>query len=182
MGTGQSGHLMEAGALAIDKGRNLHGLLMACVLNSRPFVYELYERTHGEKESYWIGFEMVRARYHFVATRAAHIGHCDDWITEESVGPEMQRAHRKKDKVARGVMCEQQSHIAHFHDLGGGLWWFNGHFLNQKKDLKSGMRPLNHYTRPEEGHTDGRCILSKIHPVPDKPLLDRIRALWDPKV
>jgi hypothetical protein len=59
MATQYSSHMMESGALVIDKGRNLHGLLMACILNSPPHVEELYHMTWGDKESYWIAFEMM---------------------------------------------------------------------------------------------------------------------------
>jgi hypothetical protein len=173
MSTQYTSYLMEAGALAVDKKRNLHGVLMTCILNSPPHVSEIYAMTHGEKESYWIAFEMVRASYYFVPTLAAAIGECTHWFGSF--------------KSPTGQICDN---LAHFHDVTGEPWWMNDGVLRNKHDSRSGVKSLVHYSRAEFGRWNEvcfegeskMCLEGEIRDLPNAPLMRRILELWNPDV
>lgn len=168
LSTKYSTHLMEAGAVVIDKTRNLHGLLMTCILNSQPHVHELYYMFHGEKETYWIGFEMVRASYYFVPTLAGAIG----------------SGFNKKFSLLHshpiGRICDN---LAHFHDADGMPWWMNDGILIDKNDKNSGFKRIVDYSRAEWGNWDNLCLEeTPIARLPDKALIDKIYRLWSTNV
>ncbi|KAI8900137.1 mannosyltransferase putative-domain-containing protein [Globomyces pollinis-pini] len=61
----KTGHEMESGVVVIDKLKNFVGLIAVCSLNSIPFRSQSYVHFHGDKETFWTGFESVRAPYSF---------------------------------------------------------------------------------------------------------------------
>jgi len=64
-----------SGAMAIDKTRNLAGLLMACHLNILRVREDItYRKFYGDKESYWLGHALTSTPYHFVPGYSGGIG------------------------------------------------------------------------------------------------------------
>ncbi|KNC96578.1 uncharacterized protein SPPG_08163 [Spizellomyces punctatus DAOM BR117] len=60
---GKSQHEQESGVVVINKARVFPGLLAACLLNSKPWASKVYQRVWGDKETFWIGFEMSGIPY-----------------------------------------------------------------------------------------------------------------------
>ncbi|KAJ3412580.1 hypothetical protein HDV05_000560 [Chytridiales sp. JEL 0842] len=76
--TRRSIHEMESGVVVMNKGRAdvLHALLAVCKMNSK---YErekvTYKNMHGDKESFWMSFDLLRSPYAFVPSYAGTIGY-----------------------------------------------------------------------------------------------------------
>ncbi|KAJ3299601.1 hypothetical protein HDU76_006267 [Blyttiomyces sp. JEL0837] len=74
----KSVHEMESGVVVLDKGRTdvLMGLLTVCKLNSRvERDGNTYHMVHGDKETFWIGWEMSRIPYAFVPNFGGTVGY-----------------------------------------------------------------------------------------------------------
>ncbi|KAJ3289942.1 hypothetical protein HDU79_003653 [Rhizoclosmatium sp. JEL0117] len=69
-------HEQESGVVALDKSNIgvLHALLMACALNSNAMRAETYQHMWGDKESFWISWELLRVPYKFAPAYAGAIG------------------------------------------------------------------------------------------------------------
>ncbi|KAJ3294149.1 hypothetical protein HDU79_011409 [Rhizoclosmatium sp. JEL0117] len=74
-----SWHEMESGVVALDKGnvRILHALYYACKMNAKDIRDETYTRVWGDKETFWLSFELLRVPYVFVPTYSGAIGYKD---------------------------------------------------------------------------------------------------------
>ncbi|KAI9351469.1 mannosyltransferase putative-domain-containing protein [Obelidium mucronatum] len=75
---GLSWHEMESGVVVIDKSisGNLHALLMICNMNSKEERDAVtYKKMHGDKETYWISFDILRVPYAFVPTFGGTVGY-----------------------------------------------------------------------------------------------------------
>ena len=100
---GSTNYLQESGVVLIDRKKHLINLHAVCALNFGFVKEQIHSVTYGEKETYWIGFEMLEADYSFSNHFAGTIGKIND--------PAI-------DKV-----CSR--HILHF-DFDGEPLWFNG--------------------------------------------------------
>jgi len=72
------GQEADSGVVVMDKGRLnvLMGLLHVCWQNSKEVrEKETYEWTHGDKESYWLGFELSGVPYRFAEEYGGAIGY-----------------------------------------------------------------------------------------------------------
>ncbi|KAL2912044.1 hypothetical protein HK105_208473 [Polyrhizophydium stewartii] len=67
-------HEGESGVIVWDKLRNLHPLLLTCLMNSQPHREVLYKAYHGDKESYWIAHEALAMPYRWAPGAGGTIG------------------------------------------------------------------------------------------------------------
>ena len=125
----------EAGAVTVNKNTRLLGLLASCALNNleeREKV--IHQETHGDKETFWLGFELMGLSYAFNPPMAGAVG---------GIEPDL-------DKKQKHVVCGK---LAHF-DRNGQLWWFNDSISMGKKDKEMSMEVsnnLNHFVIEEDG-------------------------------
>ncbi|KAJ3112900.1 hypothetical protein HDU96_004026 [Phlyctochytrium bullatum] len=106
---GKSWHEMESGVVIVDKGRTgvFHGLLATCKLNSKIERDEnTYKYVYGDKETFWISWEMMRVPYHFNPSYGGAIGYKDD----------------------RGAVCGGLYHV----DENRKPFWWNGGVVSNK--------------------------------------------------
>ncbi|KAI8613079.1 mannosyltransferase putative-domain-containing protein [Chytriomyces sp. MP71] len=88
---------MESGVVAIDKSRTgpLHALLLVCKLNSHVERALVYKHVHGDKETFWFAWDMLRVPYRFSPTFGGAAGYMDNstricggiFHTDESLRP-----------------------------------------------------------------------------------------------
>ena len=62
---GKSQHQQESGVVLIDKRARFTGLMASCILNSGDIRTESYRHMHGDKETFWLGFEIADQDYAF---------------------------------------------------------------------------------------------------------------------
>jgi hypothetical protein len=62
---GKTGHEQESGVVLINKRETLVGLLATCTLNVGPIRDQSYKKVYGDKETFWLGYEIVQASYIF---------------------------------------------------------------------------------------------------------------------
>ncbi|CAF0916984.1 unnamed protein product [Didymodactylos carnosus] len=101
---GLSEHEIESGVVLINKGNDdvLLGLFVICILNVPP--YSIYNYVHGDKETYWLGLEMIQKTF-YLEQRTGCIG---DLVNDDVCG-----------------------HIIHGDKNEQPLWW-NGALLQSK--------------------------------------------------
>lgn len=125
-----SNYMQESGVVLIDKSRHKVGSLAVGLLNTPIVREELHSFTHGDKESYWIGFEMAEESYSWMDTPAGSIS--------------VQRDYESDPRIV--VLCGR---VAHF-DRQGNLMWFNDSILDRKnvepKDFKGAPLRWAHST------------------------------------
>ncbi len=151
----EKGHYeLEAGLLVMNKAKHYVGILAASLLNLEPIrSKELHEYSHGEKESYWFGLELVGESYYFVPTTAGTIG----------------REHTREDGTK--MVCGK---LAHF-DREGRLLWFNNGILSDSLD------PMDLTHIAHEDKYEKLCHVGEYSPIdaPSASILKKILALYD---
>lgn len=104
-----SAHEQESGVVLINKTSRFLGLLATCKMNGkweRDLVsYRLF---HGDKETYWIGFEMVQEPYAFIKNYGGVIGELRTDNNQSVCGAQLHEDHR-----------------------GRPLWWNGGLYRNK---------------------------------------------------
>ena len=135
---GISDHHQESGVVLVDKSRHLHGLLATCALNSLPrYRNEIQRHTHGEKETYWIGFEIAQEPYAFYDANVGTIGEASKSRTKEEY-----------------LIC---GHLLHFAANGEPLWFNDGIVVNKHtNDLRAAK--FTHFSR--DGIWKDICLIS----------------------
>ncbi|TPX31012.1 hypothetical protein SmJEL517_g05534 [Synchytrium microbalum] len=68
-------HEQDSGVVLLDKVRAFHGLLTVCKMNGHKEHTEVYKHMHGDKETFWISFEMVRVPYAFNPFHGGAVGY-----------------------------------------------------------------------------------------------------------
>ncbi|ORX75083.1 hypothetical protein BCR32DRAFT_194851, partial [Anaeromyces robustus] len=101
---------MESSTVVINKSKGILGLLAACKLNEEKYKSIVYKHVYGDKETFWIGYEIARQPFYFNPLRPAIISKV------ESVNSETTR------------FC---GHIGHKSEDGKFMYW-NGHLLLDK--------------------------------------------------
>ncbi|KAJ3202410.1 hypothetical protein HDU67_000577 [Dinochytrium kinnereticum] len=107
--TKRSLHEGESGVVVVDKSRSavLHGLLAACKLNSKKERDEnTYLHVHGDKETFWMAWEMTRSPWSFIPGYGGSIGY----------------------KNERGAVC---GGLYHSDEHLKPLWWNSGVLMNK---------------------------------------------------
>ncbi|KDE03326.1 mannosyl transferase [Microbotryum lychnidis-dioicae p1A1 Lamole] len=123
---------MESGVVVVDKGRRdvVLGMVFVGWLNTKQIRDEVtYKRTFGDKESYWIAFELAGIPYYFDPPFASTIGH----LTYFS----------GSDGVSAPQMCSE--HHLHLDRKGRPFWW-NGSLFEDKRNPSSTYFLATHYS------------------------------------
>ncbi|KXS11721.1 glycosyltransferase family 71 protein [Gonapodya prolifera JEL478] len=131
-----SNDLQESGVVAIDKSRqpNFYGLLAACALNDARWQYITYDHVYGDKETFWLGWEMAGFRsFGWTKWPAAAMGYIvrgtqspykvifsNDYSASST--PDGPANHRRICAV----------HLTHLDRTGTRVLWFNGGPLRDK--------------------------------------------------
>jgi hypothetical protein len=102
-------HEQESGVVVINKKTRFAGILGVTRLNDYHERRILHANTHGDKESYWLGFEMVGETYAFTDYYPGSIG------------------FKNKEQTC--------GRMVHFDDSGMPFWW-NGGFKNAEKHVE----------------------------------------------
>lgn len=146
----------DSGVVVIDKRRTdvFMALLHICWQNSYDVREEVtYKLTYGDKETWWMGFEMAGATYEMERHYGAILGWEEDFFAENSrlarngqddFLPELKNLVRDGDQEEQDQPEEVQGTnnspskkicsfvIAHL-DQHDELFWFNGGLLKNKK-------------------------------------------------
>jgi hypothetical protein len=103
-------YTQESGVVLIDKSRVLDGLLTICKLNDHREREEVtYRHLYGDKDTWWIGFHLIKMHYSFIPTLTGSIG---------------QIIQTERNKMVCG-------HILHFDENLKPIWWNGGMFKNR---------------------------------------------------
>ncbi|KAJ3061743.1 hypothetical protein HDU98_002355 [Podochytrium sp. JEL0797] len=111
-----SQHEMESGVVVMDKGRTgvLHALMTVCKMNSKLERDGItYHRVYGDKETYWISWDLVRTPYRFTPSYGGTVGYKNEkghvcgglFHTDENLQPlwwnggVMANKHASKDSL-----------------------------------------------------------------------------------
>ncbi|KAF9909635.1 hypothetical protein EC991_008293 [Linnemannia zychae] len=148
----------DSGVVVINKRIHFLGLLAICKLN------DVHERSHpafrtiwGERESFWIGMEMIQERYSFIRFGGGVIGDLGDSIPYKQDADESpSRAPTQMDRV-----CGNQ---LHFNYKGQPLWWNSG-LVRDKTTDQSPYLKYTAWIRDEHGiwDTENSCLIQAFH-------------------
>jgi hypothetical protein len=133
----------EAGVVLVNKRKHFMAMLAVCRLNAPPERDSVIHReTHGDKETFWLGFEMVGAAYSFIPHMPGSIGR-------------IQPDHDTKTPAICGK-------LAHF-DRRGALMWFNDSIADNKKDAgwSDEVSELSHYGQ-EGVWSEAMCLRGEL--------------------
>ncbi|GAB5593839.1 hypothetical protein Unana1_08739 [Umbelopsis nana] len=135
----RSSHEQESGVVVIDKRKSILGLLSTCKMNDKRERDEVtYEHVHGDKETFWVGYEMVQTPYAFVNSYGAVIGGLGD-------GGEATR------------VCGNQLHLG----VDRRPWWWNGGLLRDKNRWPDRYMMFTHFAEGEDWHFETSCIIEE---------------------
>ncbi|KAL7745905.1 hypothetical protein RI367_008782 [Sorochytrium milnesiophthora] len=125
-------HEQESGVLVVRKSSHaLLGLLGSCSLNAEPIRDEIvYKMVHGDKETFWIGFEMAAQAYSFVPGYGSAIGIIGQHA--QAPGP---------------IVCGPQLHV----DRNKRPLWWNGGLEVDKVYQPGRLGNYSYYTVDENG-------------------------------
>ncbi|KAI8064627.1 mannosyltransferase putative-domain-containing protein [Gongronella butleri] len=144
----QSAHEQESGIVVIDKSRALLGLMATCKMNGKRERDEVsYKRMHGDKESFWVGFEMMQTPYAFVKSHAAVLGALGDAGDDNTV-------------------CGNIMHL----DAQGKPYWWNGAIYRDKNRWHDRYMKFESYAIGESWEFETSCIkeTDQIHTLSDE--------------
>ncbi|KAG2229247.1 hypothetical protein INT48_000556 [Thamnidium elegans] len=131
-----STHEQESGIVLMDKRKVLFGLLATCKMNDKSERDKIsYKHSHGDKETFWIGFEMIATPYSFVKSFGAVIGGLGDAGAAENV-------------------CGNQLHL----DANNKPMWWNGGLLRDKNKWEDRYMTFTHFAQGEDWEFETSCI------------------------
>ncbi|ORX77881.1 hypothetical protein BCR32DRAFT_295348 [Anaeromyces robustus] len=117
---------MESSTVLIHKTKNLLGLLAICKLNEEKYRNDvLYKMTYGDKETFWIGFDMARQHYYMHPTPCVFVG-------KMYVYPEGMLSNK---------LCGLNGHI-----VNGKLMYWNGSLIKNKNDKTKSLIFFDSYS------------------------------------
>jgi len=92
---GLSSHEVESGLVLVNKSKRFLGMLAACKLNSK-WERELwsYKVFYGDKETFWLGFEMIQEPYAFLRSYGGVIGELRQDNDQAVCGVQMHMDHQ----------------------------------------------------------------------------------------
>lgn len=138
----------DSGVVVVDKGRTdvFMGLLHICWQNSYEVREEItYQITYGDKETWWMGFELAGSSYEMEKHYGAIVG----WETE--VQPESENPEDGEETPADPLTKKVCSFVIAHVDEEDNLIWYNGGLLKNKK-----IPEMKHdYAVPEKWMVDG---------------------------
>ncbi|ORX72521.1 hypothetical protein BCR32DRAFT_211117 [Anaeromyces robustus] len=111
-------HEMDSSTVVIHKTKNILGLLAVCKLNEKKIRQEvIYKKVYGDKETFWMGFDMARQPYHMNTKPCTFIGELDKEYKEYY-------KYFSKNKIC--------GHVAHQLKNGKLIFW-NGSLAKEKR-------------------------------------------------
>ncbi|KAF8980149.1 hypothetical protein BGZ46_004578 [Entomortierella lignicola] len=119
-------HEMESGVVVINKKERINGLLSVCKLNSK-WERDLwtYRKFHSDKETFWLGFEMIQEPFAFVRSYGGVIGEPGENDNTSVCGVQIHLDYRGNPFWwNRGVMKSKNESIT--RDLVFGYWMSGG--------------------------------------------------------
>ncbi|GAA5870381.1 hypothetical protein JCM16303_001981 [Sporobolomyces ruberrimus] len=131
---------MESGVIVFDKRRRevSLGLVFAGYLNTRGVREPVtYANTYGDKESFWMAFELAGIPYHMDSEYAAIIG-------------QLTHSDTKSHSIDSFI---QSDHLFHLDHRGKPLWW-NGSAFQEKRVKDRGYLIATHWA---PGSVDWVC-------------------------
>ncbi|SCV68758.1 BQ2448_879 [Microbotryum intermedium] len=131
---------MESGVVVVNKGRRdvALGMVFVGFLNTRDVRDAvMYRQTYGDKESYWMGYELGGVPYYFDPPYAGIAGR-------------MTHLNAKGHTVDSRICSEHHLHLDY---KGRPLWW-NGSLYEDKRHREKGWFLALHYTH---GTVDWDC-------------------------
>ncbi|GAA6058680.1 hypothetical protein JCM10212_003368 [Sporobolomyces blumeae] len=131
---------MESGVIVFDKRRRevSLGLVFAGYLNTRGVREPVtYANTYGDKESFWMAFELAGIPYHMDREYAAIIG-------------QLTHPDTKSHSIDSFI---QSDHLFHLDHKGRPLWW-NGSLFMEKRVKDRGYLIATHWA---PGSVDWEC-------------------------
>jgi len=121
----ESAHEMESSTVVIDKSRTILGLLATCKFNEQKIRDDVvYQKVHGDKETFWMGFDMARQHYNMMKLPIIFVG-------------ELAKGAEGDDPEAE-QLC---GHVGHLDGDGQLLFW-NDHIVKDKTDERYNDRLL----------------------------------------
>ncbi|KAH8552360.1 mannosyltransferase putative-domain-containing protein [Umbelopsis sp. PMI_123] len=136
-----SSHEQEAGVVVINKSKSLLGLLSTCKMNGKKERDEVtYKHVHGDKETFWVGYEMTQTPYAFIKSYGAVIG---------GLG----------HKGDPSQVCGNQLHLG---TDGRPLWW-NGGMFRDKNKYPDEYLQFTHYAMGQDWEFQTSCIIETDH-------------------
>ncbi|KAG0055958.1 hypothetical protein BGZ83_006883 [Gryganskiella cystojenkinii] len=135
---GLSAHEQESGVIVINKKTRMNGLLAVCKMNSKHerdlWSYKVF---YGDKETFWVGYEMVQEPYAFMKGYGGVVGQMrtdprDDVVEKVEVveGQEPPKEKPARKIIDQPAVCGAQLHTDY---LGRPLWW-NGGLMRNKNE------------------------------------------------
>ncbi|KAI9338759.1 mannosyltransferase putative-domain-containing protein [Obelidium mucronatum] len=126
-------HEQESGVLLVDKSQTgvLHSLLLACLLNSKQIRNETYSHAYGDKETFWISWELLRVPYQFAPMFPGVVGFIDPPSSDQE---NMRSPNREKiaEPIPANAVC---GNLLHFDESKNPFWWNSGVLhLKEKSD------------------------------------------------
>jgi len=114
-----SSHELESSTVVVNKNKRLLGLLLTCKFNERKIRDRVvYQNVFGDKETYWMAYDMAREPYSVLPRPIAYIG-------EINYGEDIEDKNQKQ-------LC---GHIGHT-DRDGKIMFWNDHIIKDKHDPK----------------------------------------------
>ncbi|KXS18645.1 glycosyltransferase family 71 protein [Gonapodya prolifera JEL478] len=133
-----SQHNMESGVVLIDKSRleHLYGLLGVCKLNSRRERDFFYRFFWGDKETFWLGWEMAGSGglYGFSQWPAGQLGILvrGDQDQTEAVSSGVYQTVITEPPADPRILRLCSLQLAHVDGTGKRLLWYNGGVVRNK--------------------------------------------------
>jgi len=119
----ESYHEMESSTVVMHKTKTLLGLLNTCKLNEYRYRQDVvYKMVYGDKETFWMGFDMARQHYYMSPDPCAFVG-------------EIIESYKKKEKI----ICGHNGHLLR----NGKLMFWNGHLVKDKNKNGANMKLIN---------------------------------------
>jgi len=114
-----SAHEMESSTVVINKNKRFLGLLETCKFNEQKIRDRVvYQKVFGDKETYWMAFEMAKEPYSVIPQPIVYVG-------EINYGEDIEDKNQKQ-------LC---GHIGHTNRDGKIMFW-NDHIIKDKHDPK----------------------------------------------
>ncbi|KAK6520430.1 hypothetical protein TWF506_000687 [Arthrobotrys conoides] len=147
--TGESGHQQESGVVVVDKWKHFVSMMMVTRMNGpdrdgneSKGIVGVYDLVYGDKETFWIGWELVGdTEYAFHSGDAGIMGELKEQPPKptESTTPQAEGETPPPEKFT--ICAPQLLHL----DRDGKPLWFNGWILNNKFEEKKKQRKANNF-------------------------------------
>ncbi|KAJ1554978.1 hypothetical protein HK096_010761 [Nowakowskiella sp. JEL0078] len=130
----QTNFMQESGVVVVDKRRAFTELLTVCMLNYGKVGIEAYNHIHGDKETFWLGWELNIAPYQFIRNFGGSIGYIVDvswcFLPKKNTWTDLKSETLNFLDVGRYV-CGP---LLHSDESGNPMWWNGGLVFNKEGD------------------------------------------------